>query len=235
MDILKEFEGSPLELEKLSTYEKWALGFFHNEEEILDPEIDVTIQFDITDADKHYRKAVSKTPGASLTAYLYWSMIEAMKLNPCFLWRKIDGAWYHFKNLPLTFPIIVGGNERFNDLLIKNVCKMGWEEFCRAYREKVDGAIKEKAPFDPVPYDLWRITIFIGNQPDLQFTAMSLHKQVKKTGRSLFYFGKRYESGARLLVPLFINFDHSNIDPYVMDKFFKDYQRILKGELEHPA
>ncbi len=225
--LLNEFQGTPLDIEKLSSYEKWALSFFHNEKEISDPHIDITLQLDISDAEKHYLSGPSKTAGTSFTAYLYWNLIQAMKKNPPFLWRCIDNRWYHFTNLPLSFPIIVGGKERFNDLLIKNVCSMSWDEFCIEYRCMVDTAIKNKKEFQPVDYDLWRLTIFIGNQPDLQFTAMNIHTQIKKTGRPLFYFGKRYRTGERLFAPLFISFDHSNIDPYVLDKLLKDYNAVL--------
>ncbi len=33
--LLNEFQGTPLDIEKLSSYEKWALSFFHNEKEII--------------------------------------------------------------------------------------------------------------------------------------------------------------------------------------------------------
>src|SRR3990167_761893 len=217
--ILKEFQGTPLKLKELSSYERWALTFFHNEEEILDPNVGLTLQLDITDIEKQYREKYCNTDGASLTAYLYWGLIQAMKKHPCFFWRKIGKTWYHFKSPPLAFIIYVGGKERYNDIMIENVCSMDWGEFCRNYRGKIGRAQAKKKGFIPIPEDIWRLSIFIGNQPDLQFTSLNIHRQKKKAGMPLMYFGKRYQVGGRLMVPFFINFDHSTLDPYVIDLF----------------
>jgi chloramphenicol O-acetyltransferase len=209
-EILKEFHGTELNLEKLSSYERWALTFFHNEEEILDPNLDLTLQFDITEADKAYHKKHCNINGSSFTAYLYWCMIHAMKKYPSFFWRAINKKWYHFKNLPLTFPIIVGGNERFNDILLRNVCGMDWREFCANYREAIDNARNKK--------EGWM---------SIQFASLNLHKQKKKTGMPLLYFGRRYKENGKLLMPFLIHFDHSTLDPYVIDLFLKDFQKMF--------
>jgi chloramphenicol O-acetyltransferase len=213
----------------LSDYERWALKFFHNKKFTLDPYVNLTLQLDITDAEKRHEESCHNVAGASLTAYLHWHLIQAMKGHPCFFWRLINNKWYQFKNLPLSFLVIVGEKERYNELLIGDVCSMDWPSFCKAYRCKVDEAQSGRTGFTPLPYDLWRLTIFIGNQPDLQFTALSPHRQQDTSGRPVFYFGRRYRDGDKLFTPLLISFDHSTLDPYVIAEFLKDYQRSLIG------
>lgn len=227
--ILDDFQGTPLNLDTLSSYERWALTFFHNEEEVLDPNVDLTLQLDTTSAEKQYHQKYHDPKKSSLTAYLYWCLIQAMKKHACFSWRIIDKKWYQFKNLPLTFPILVDSRARFNDILIRNVFSMDCDEFCMNYRAAINKAITRKKEWIPTPYDIWRLSIFIGNQPNLQFTALSPHIQKKKTGMPLIYLGRRYKSGHKLLIPFFIHFDHSNLDPYVIDLFLKDFQRIASS------
>src|SRR5512139_2744316 len=111
--ILNRFGGSPLAEQELSAYETWALRHFHDRDEVASPYLEATLQLDLTAADAAFRRSHADAPGASLTGYLYWRLLQALELHPCFTWRRLDGSWYAFENLPLYFPVAVGGRERF--------------------------------------------------------------------------------------------------------------------------
>ncbi len=121
----------------------------------------------------------------------------------------------------------VGGRERYNDVLLENAFGLEWGAFCGRYHEAVTSALQLRLPFDPVGSAVWNIAIFIGNLPTLQFTSFSVHTQTVSTGRPVFYFGKRYRAGDGLSIPLYVQFDHANTDPYVLNLFLEDYQRLL--------
>jgi chloramphenicol O-acetyltransferase type A len=225
--ILNRFAGEPLDEQALSSYETWALRHFHDRTEVAEPHLEVTLQLDITAADAAFRFACAGAAGASRTAYLCWRLLQALELHPCFTWRKLNGRWYSFKNLPLFFPVAVGGKERYNDVLLENAFGLAWEAFCWRYHEAVASALQLRLPFDPVGSAVWNIAIFIGNLPTLQFTSFSMHTQTVSTGRPVFYFGKRYRAGECLYIPLHVQFDHANTDPYVLNLFLEDYQRLL--------
>lgn len=232
--ILNRFAGEPLDKQALSAYETWALGHFHNRAEVASPQLEVTLQLDLCAAEAAFRSTYADAPGASLTAYLYWRLLEALELHPCFTWRCLDGRWYSFNNLPLYFPVAVGGRERFNDVLLENPFRLDWPVFCRRYHAAVAGVLQLRIPFDPIGSAVWDIAVFIGNLPNLQFTAFSIHTQTVSTGRPAFYFGKRYQLEGKLQLPLYVQFDHANTDPYVLNLFLEDYERLLAGrQVQH--
>ena len=227
--VLHRFEGAPLDTQRLSAYETWALRHFHNRSEVAQSHLEMTLQLDITPADAAFRSGPCEAGGATLTAYLYWCLLKALALHPCFTWRRIDGRWFAFNNLPLFFPVAVGGTERYNDVLVENALALAWPAFCSTYHDAVSRALQLRLPFDPIGSAVWNIAIFIGNLPTLQFSSFSIHTQTVSTGRPVFYFGKRYHAGGNLHIPLYVRFDHANTDPYVLNLFLEDYQRLLAG------
>ena len=227
--LLNRFAGAPLDEQALSAYESWALRHFHNHSEVADPHLEMTLQLDLAAAEFAFRSAYAGAPGASLTAYLYWRLLQALELHPCFTWRRLDSRWYAFNNLPLYFPVAVGGRERFNDVLLESPFGLDWPIFCLRYHDAIASVLQLRIPFDPIGSAVWDIAIFIGNLPNLQFTAFSIHRQTVSTGRPAFYFGKRYHAGGSLYLPLYVQFDHANTDPYVLNLFLEDYQRLLAG------
>jgi chloramphenicol O-acetyltransferase len=227
--ILNRFAGAPLDEQTLSAYETWALRHFPNRAEVANPYLEMTLQLDLAAAESAFRSAYAGAPGASMTAYLYWQLLGALQLHPCFTWRRLEGRWYAFHNLPLYFPVAVGGRERFNDVLLENSFGLDWPVFCARYHEAVSQALQLRIPFDPVGSAVWNIAVFIGNLPTLQFTSFSIHTQTVSTGRPVFYFGRRYQAGSSLYIPLYVQFDHANTDPFVLNLFLEDYQRLLAG------
>lgn len=223
-DILKRYEGSKIDMATLSKYEREALSYFHNGQAVFDPNIDITLQLDITDLNATYHERHSTAKGATLTSYLYWRLIQAMKLHPRFWYRDINGDWYLFKNLPLVFPVAVGGKERLQDVTIEGVCKMDWNTFSATYRDALDNARSKQAPFQTAGF-LWNFAILIVNLPKLQFTSLRIQSVRERLGRPAFCFGRRYESGGRLLTPFYVQSDHANLDPIELDAMITDLLR----------
>lgn len=228
-NIIDRYEGIPVDMSTLSDWEKFAFQIFHDPKIISNPNMELTVQLDITAADLVYKANYSKAEGASLTAYLTWQIIQTFKAHKYFRYRMLDGTWYQFNNLPLFFPIAIGGPNRFYEAFIENVSKMGWDEFSAAYRQTIDRGMNDKPAFKPVPEEAWHVSTFIGNLPTLRFTSFNLHVPTAHTGRPCFYFGKRYKADARMHTPLYIMFDHSNLDPHVVGNFLEDYERNIGG------
>lgn len=226
-ELLERYSGTPVATEDLSRYERFALEFFHRKEIISDPNLELTVQLDITEANRIYRKHLHTIPGASLTACLSWCVLQAMKHHPEFRYRKIEGQWYQFDNLPLFFPVAVGSQERFNEVLLEGVCQQTLPEFCTNYRTNIDAVLTHQKPYDPIPFETWHIAHFIGNLPNIQFTHLSTHRSTTSIGRPIFYFGKRYTTGEHTFAPFFIQFDHCNLDPYVVGRFLESLQEVF--------
>lgn len=225
-EILDRFEGKPLDIETLSQYDKWALSYFHDRTKIVDPNVEITFQMDISSAEANYRANRSDAPGASLTAWLIWSLLQALKRHPCFLWREIDGRWYEFANLPLYFPVATGTPSRYQDVVIDNASNMSWREFAGIYRKEVDIALEGK-PFEPIPDGIWHLMWLVGNMRQLSFSSLKVFSCVIRSGRPVFYFGKRYMSEGRLMLPVYVMLDHATAEPERLDALLTDYKKLM--------
>jgi len=230
-EIMGKYEAIPIDENALSDYEKFAFKVFHDPSIVSNPNLEITIQFDITDVSKVYEKRYKKTKGSSFTAYLYWGLFQTIKKHPYFSYRRIDNRWYEFKNIPIFFPIAIGGKERFNTVMMEDVMGLEWPEFCKRYRLVIDDAMENKSPHVTISLEMWHFAFFFGNLPNIQFSHFSLHVPVEHFGRPAFYFGKRYTNGKKKHIPLYILFDHSNLDPYVESNFLEDYNKVLLGEI----
>lgn len=208
----------------MSKYQQWAFSYFHNEEFVLNPNLSVTIQLDLVKPREVYERYFQNTQGASFQGYLVWNLVKALYLEWTFCTRKIDQEWYLFKNLPVYFPVAVGGDDRFKDVIINDVILMDWRKFCRVYRDSIESSNVDVGSLPPLT---WEISHFIGNLPYLNFTSFQMHRGAMKTGRPLFYFGQRYNLYQRQTVPLSITFDHANTDPYVLNNLMQTYQNLL--------
>ena len=231
-EALEAYQGIKLQSNQLSKYQQWAFSFFHDEDFVVNPNLSITLELDLTDARNVYENSFQNTIGASFQAYLVWNLTKALCLHWTFCTRKIDGEWYLFKNPPVFFPIAVGGEDRFKHVIINDVTLMDWTKFSKVYRESIQ---YPKMDVDSFPQLIWAISHFIGNLPALNFTSFQFHRGSMKTGRPLFYFGQRYNLQQRLKVPVSITLDHANADPYVLNELIQTYQNLLtqvksKGE-----
>ncbi len=224
--LLAAFDGELLDRRSLSSYEQWALDFFPDPDHILDPNIDMTLQVDISEALAVYRMHPEIARHGSFTARLTWALARAVRDIDCFCWRRLDGRWYRFNNLPLFIPIATGQRERFGEMLIENALHMDWPAFAKRYRERVNTVRKAGAStFQALPEEIWRVAVFIGNLPGLRFTSLRPHQSIARTGRPIFYFGQRYLETDRTTIPFAAYFDHANVDPVVLEQLLATFQR----------
>lgn len=225
--LLSKYQGRVVATDSLAAYPRWALDFFQDKRYVADPYLSITLQLDITAAHAKYRQKYAIAPGASLTAYLIWKLLGVLRHHDPFNYRLIGDQWYQFDNLPLFFPVAVGGQQRFNEMFLEDIVDADWQNFCRRYREGIDKRLQSGSVHQPIDNDIWEIAIFIGNLPYLQFTSLNIHRGVRSAGRPIFYFGQRYHSENKYLVPLYTALDHSNTDPYVLHLLLEDYQQQL--------
>lgn len=227
---LERFQAEPLELSKLGHYEKWALANFHDSEKFVSPNLSLTLGLDITGARSVYESRFT-APGSSFTAYLIFQLIQALKRHDCFNYRDIDGRWYVLKNPPVFIPVATGGTDRFREIYLEDAFLMDWSAFRERYRADLGQALQGRACAVGAEEGFYELAVMIGNLPHTAFTAFHLHQAVRNTGRPVFYFGERHETGGELRVPLSVTLDHSNTDPFVCDLLLKDYRRFLAGEV----
>ena len=222
--ILSKYKGRTLKEEELSHYVNWAMDYFHDENHVTDPYLTMTLNFDLTQARSVYENSYKAVEGASFQAYLVWNLSRALQKEWTFSTRNIDGTWYLFNNLPIFTPIAVGGDLRFKDVIIENSTELSWQEFAQAYRNEINN---ENAQLEILPQKVWALCPFIGNLPNMNFTSFQVHRNRLKTGRPLFYFGKRVQTADSLFVPLSISIDHANADPFVLDRLISSFQSYL--------
>ncbi|RLV59580.1 hypothetical protein D5018_11545 [Parashewanella curva] len=222
--ILKNYHGQKLNEQEVSYYQKWAMEYFHNDEHVTDPYISMTIDLNITQVRENYELHYQHEHGASFQGFMIWCLARALKSQWTFSSRNIGGEWYRFDNLPIFTPIAVGGDLRFKDVVLEDTSSMSWKEFASYYRAAVDDTDQQ---LEILPQDVWALCPFIGNLPNLDFSALNLHRNRIKTGRPMFYFGKRRNNNGVLSVPLSISFDHANSDPYVLDKLINTLNEYL--------
>lgn len=228
-EALERYQGTKINRDELSKYQQWAFSFFHDEEFVLNPNLSITIHLNLTAARDVYEQSFQNAQGASFTAYLIWNLVKAFSVEWTFNTRKIEQEWYLFRNLPLYFPVAVGGENRFKNVVINDVIFMDWTTFSRVYRNSIKNHKRDLGNLTPFIYE---ISHFIGNLPYFNFTSFQMHRGILKTGRPLFYFGQRQNSHQQLTVPLSITFDHANADPYVLNNLIQTYQKFLSNNLD---
>ncbi|MBD0404502.1 MULTISPECIES: CatA-like O-acetyltransferase [unclassified Flammeovirga] len=227
-ELLQKYGGRKIKMDEVSSYEQWSLDFFHQKEIVREPNLQMTLQVDITEGYQYYQENLKQYEGASFTAYLMWTLVETMKKHPYFRYRKIEDEWYVFDNLPVFSPIAVGGETRFTEIIVEDPAQSTIETYFKNYKKCLDYAFNRDGDFAPLPVMVWATAHFIGNLPNLQFTSFQLHASALDSARPYFYFGKRYQQGDQLLIPLSITFDHSSLDPFVLSAFMADFEAQLK-------
>ena len=195
----------------------WALDFFPKDTlRIIGYKSE---SLDITKARENYLYNYKPTEFASFTAFNL-ELIKAMDEHPWSRTRKVNGEWYCFDNLPLFFPTAVGGSKGSLSHVFNSV-ESEWVDFWKNWK-----AISGENP-NKLDHGLWSLSHFIGNLPNLDFTAFTLHKGVDDTARPFFYFGQRTENDGTYTIPLSINFDHANSDPFVINQLMETFKELI--------
>ena len=226
--LIEHWSARPLTEAESKGYLDWSLDFFTDNSVEQDPFVDITLQLDVTRAYAAYQAA--RVEGLSFFSFLVWHLARAMQGNLGFKLRKIEGKWWVLDNAPIVTPIAVGGEARFTELLLKDASRESLAEFARQYREKLDSAKRgEGTRMDP---ETFLVACFIGNLPQLQFTALSLHSRKSSIQcQPCFYFGQRYFQGEKLFIPFAAKLHHACTDPHVLNQLVEDFQARFSSEL----
>ncbi len=225
--LLERYRAEPYDLEPLGHYQRWAMSFFMQPANLLNPHVDTTLQLDVTRARELYEREFAGVPGASFSAFLTWRLLATLTDHPAFGLRCIDGSWYLLRNPGLYIPVAVGGRERFCDVLLEDVVGLDWTSFVDRYRAGIDAA--RSGRFTPVSDLQFALSTFIGSLPGLRFTGLTLHAVHHGTTKPFFYFGQRYALGDRLQVPFAVKLHHSTGDLYVLDLMVQDFTNRLNA------
>lgn len=227
---LDKYEARLLDTNKYqNSYIGWALDFFIDETQILNPYLDITLRLDLTRAEINYKNNF-QNEHSTFTCFLIWKLMQAIKKHPCFSWKIINDRWYQINNPPLFFPVAVGGEARFGEIIIDNATKLKWREFSQLYQQNKQNIFNNPtlANEEFYPYHLGQ---FIANLPNLDFSSFSVPAS-RNSSQNFFYFGKRTRNDNQnnLTVPLAIKFHHSNTDPFVIDLLIEDYLTQLASD-----
>jgi chloramphenicol O-acetyltransferase len=220
MHIPERYQPQLLGPELRTGWRSWALDFFTEQGVTQSPYIDVTLQWDVTDAYGQYQN--SPVPGGTFFAFLLWHLAQTLAHHPDFNLRQVDGEWYQLFNPPILVPVAVGGTRRFQEMLLEDVYQREYADFVGYYETSLANARKgltSQAETSPV----YHVSHLIGNLPTLQFSALTLHWREGMAGHTLFYFGRRYWLGDRLLMPFAAKLHHACTDPYVLDVCLQDF------------
>lgn len=212
----------PLAEAEKAGYLAWSLDFFTDRTVEQNPFVDITLQLDITDAYACYKGQA--LPGLTFFSFLIWHLAQAMRDELGFKLRKINGQWWVLENAPIVVPVALGGETRFCELLLQNVGHQSLAEFAGQYREQLDAARAGRVPrMDP---NTFLVASFIGNLPQLQFTALSLHwRKADIECQPCFYCGQRYAQGERLMMPLATKLHHACTDPFVLNALLERFRQ----------
>lgn len=227
-EILKRYGGKEIDIDSLPQYQRWALNYFSTDRTMVDPNVYITVQLDITEAHANYKKHFASTAGASFTAYMIWRIVQTMNDIEPFNYRYLRGRWYHLADAPVLVPIATGKENRFREVLLEKTGKKTWENFAGEYRfelnEALDGRGIASGSHGENVFDICSVMF---NLPNIQFTSYEHNLHLTQTGRCFWSMGKRYEMGGKYLMPFAVSLNHSNLDPYMLDIFIQKLNQKL--------
>ena len=217
---LHAFAPRPLTADEVAGYLAWSLDFFTDSDVLQDPFVDICLQLDVTDAYANYR--ATPVEGLSFFSFLVWHLAQCLQGHLGFKLRKVGAEWVVLENAPIVIPVAVGGAMRFSELLLENLSQQSLAETAAQYRRQLEAARSDARP--RMQPDTYLTACFIGNLPNLQFTALNLHwRKATIQGQPSFYFGKRYQQGERLFIPFAAKLHHACTDPFVLNALIADF------------
>jgi chloramphenicol O-acetyltransferase type A len=220
MIIPERYQPERLKPELREGWREWALEFFTEEGVTQSPYIDITLQLDVTAAYAGYQN--QRVEGATFFAFLLWHLAQTLARYPDFNLRRVDGEWYQLHNPPIFVPVAVGGNIRFQEMVLEDVYRRAYSDFIAHYSASLHQA-RQGLASQKETSRYYYLAHMIGNLPTLQFSALTLHWREGIAGHTLFYFGKRYWNGGKLMIPLAAKLHHACTDPFMLDAVIQDF------------
>lgn len=225
LTALQAFAPRPFTATERAGYLDWSLDFFTDASVTQDPFVDITVQLDVTDAYARYQAA--QIEGATFFSFLVWHLMSAMQAHTSFKLRKAGSEWLVLENAPVVVPVAVGGEVRFAEVLLQDPTRQSLPEMIANYRRLLDAA--RNGERQRMSADTFLAACFIGNLPQLQFSALSLHwRHTPIQCQPCFYFGRRYLQGDRMLIPLAAKLHHACTDPHTFNALIEDFNASFK-------
>jgi chloramphenicol O-acetyltransferase type A len=110
--------------------------------------------------------------------------------------------------------------------VLNDVVRLDYVQFSSLYRQELDKIRAGQG--QRATAESFYFSLFFGNLPNLQFTALTLHyRQEPIAGQSMFYFGKRYQADNKLYIPFASKLHHACTDPFVLDLLLRDFQQRM--------
>lgn len=221
--VPEKYEPEQVNPQDLAGWLGWSLDFFADPT-VQNPYLDVTLQLDVTSAYAGYQSEpeIDDVQG-TFFAYLIWNLAQTLSSHPSFNYRYIDDKWYLLHNPPIFVPVAVGGDARFGEVVLENTYRQDYPTFLQSYRQKLHDARNPNVE-SMTASDVMRYAHFMGNLPQLHFTALTLHwRPDQMVGQSLFYFGQRRHEEGRVIIPLAVKMHHANTDLLVVNELLMDF------------
>ncbi|MEB3331524.1 MAG: CatA-like O-acetyltransferase [Synechococcaceae cyanobacterium] len=223
--IPARYRATVLRAEQIEGWLAWSLDHFSDPSVQQRPHLDLTMPLDITAAwERHQERSLDAESQVSLFAWLLWSFMQVVSRHESFLYRKVDGRWWHIANPPVLVPVAVGGSRRFCGMALEDVAGSSWSTFSERYRRQL--ADTRAGHTHRPDWHQYNLGFLISNLPAIPFTSLSLHSHASDApGRCSLYFGQWAWQQQRLSVPLAIRLDHANTDPHVWNELLSDWRQ----------
>jgi chloramphenicol O-acetyltransferase type A len=201
---------------------KAAFGFFCEYE---DPFFNMTAQMDVTRLDRMCR---DERLSFSISA-LYFSQLAANAIDE-FRMRLLDGRPVKYDLVEATQTILLE-DESFG------FCYFPWFEDLREFNangRRMIEKYRELATFD---VETERIDlIYYSVIPWVSFTSFKHASRFDRTKTvPRIVFGKKYESGGKVLMPVSVEANHIMMDGLHMGRYFEGLQDNLDRSFEFPG
>ncbi|MCI8464820.1 MAG: chloramphenicol acetyltransferase [Lachnospiraceae bacterium] len=183
--------------------------------ESVEPAFCVTFEIDITD----FRKKIKKQ-NLSFTLAMVYAVCKCANEIEAFRYRFLDGKVVLFDHIDTAFTYLKQDTELFK---VVNVPLQGTiQEYVEA-AGKVAGEQKEYFT-GPLGTDVFQCS----PMPWLSYTHISHTNSGKKDQATpLFDWGKYYEKGGRIVMPISVQAHHSFVDGIHMGQFAERLQKYM--------
>lgn len=227
--LIEEYEGKPLHLGALGTFDQTVLNFFVNNDYVDDPFVDASLTHDISAAAKNFESLKNTHPKASFTAFLLWcaakSLLEIRPLS----WRFLNGTWYELQNPPFFMPIQTGNPEaRLTATILKNIKYASFGDFVAQYHSVINEA-RTNANSALCDANTYLLAHHLVNLPSLRFTSLKPQTGRIKSTHVSWAFGQRHEESGAVKAPMMIRMHHANGDPLILDMLLRVFSAKIAG------
>lgn len=233
---LAQFNGAPLDKNKLNAYHIQGFGIFANPVFVFDPRIQFTTQLDITDIYENYKSNYKLSERVTFATFVKWIALKSMRHTP-FTWRQINGRWFEFANLPLLVTMRTKQNRELTLYILENTMTSSWNAFCKLHEDYKDGKIPDvihevlEIPVHNIGYQMLNVHL-------PRMTSYNVTTRATYSHQPFIVFSDRYPLENKLYLPFYLNYSHATLTPEDAEVFvnqFLKYARMTPSEVEQTS